>query len=535
MKLSSITTCLYKQGDSLLASIVGFLVIYLFTQHGGIGISPDSVAYISTARNIVEGDGFVLFDGKPLVAFPLLYPLFLASVMEITQTDILVCAPFLNGILFAIVIFLSGYIMSKFTAQSRIYKIVLLSVITLSPALIEVYSMLWSETLFILLSLVFFIAMHHYFSKTTFRSLLILSIVTAIAFDVRFAGVTLVAAGFVLIALNRDIHWRKRILHCIVFVIVGCSLVVANLIRNSLASVHATGPRQKGITPLTDNIAYSARILSEWSSLKGGNYILEVILCVAVILFFMWLFTLNWRKKGKYSTYENIVIVFFIVYVSFIIITSTLSRYEQINNRLLSPAFLPFLWGMSHKIPSLIKRVEQRKYKWQLSIFFAIVYGVVCAGYFSINADNYSFMKESGIPGYAEDDWKQSPTIEFLRKDSRYFQPDSMVYSNHSQAVYLYTNYAVDALPEKAYKNDVKMFMDEEPIILIWFNLEPNTDLLSIEDIKKQKNMKVLHSFSDGTIYELTNIHLDKGKHKYKKRKRIHYNIMTERVTKENI
>lgn len=532
MKLSFTRHFLYKHGDSLLASVVGFAIIYIFARHGGIGISPDSVAYISTARNFANGEGFALFDGNPLVAFPLFYPFFLASVMGITQVDILDCAPLLNATMFGIVIFLSGILMSRFTAQSRIYKVVLLSVISLSPALIEIYSMLWSETLFILLSLLFFLSMRSYLAKPNLAYLMLTAAVVAVAFDTRFVGITLVATGFVLIAFNRASSWRTRLLHTAVFSIASCSLVVANLIRNAMNSQHLTGPRQKGITPLSDNVAYSARIFSEWSSLKGVNYLLEIALCVGVMLFFAWLLYLNWRKEGKYQTYENVVLVFFIIYVSFIIVTSTISRYEQINNRLLSPAFLPFIWGMSHKIPSLIKRVEQKKYQWQLSIVFAIVYALVCVGYFSINADNYSFMKDSGIPGYTEDIWKESPTINYLKQHSTYFHPDSMVYSNHNQAVYLYTNYAVDMLPEKAYKSDVKMFMDESPIILIWFNLEPNTDLLSLQDIMKRKHLTVLHEFADGTIYKLTNI---EPKKKRKNKKRYRFNLLSQKVTQEAV
>lgn len=506
MRKSSFVRFLCKQGDSLLASFVGFIVIYLFTRHGGIGISPDSVAYISTARNLVAGNGFVFFDDQPLVAFPLFYPFFLSIVMTVTQTDILSCASILNGIMFATVIFLSGIMMSRFTTHSRIYKAIILVVIAISPALIEIYSMLWSETLFILLSIFFIFSIRRYLVHSDWWPLLLVAVVTAIAFDTRFAGLTLVACGFVLIVLNRSIQWRMRVMHAAVYVVIGCSLVVINLIRNALASDFATGPRQKGITPLSDNMFYSARILSQWSALKGGNYFLEIILCVLVILFFIWLFTLNWRKEGRYASYENVAVVFFIVYVSFIIVTSTISRYEQINNRLLSPAFLPFLWGMSHKIPTLIKRIEQKKYQWQLSAVFALIYGLVCVGYFSINADNYSFMKDSGIPGYTEDDWRQSPTIQFLKTNSVYFNPDSMVYSNHCQAVYLYTGHAVDAVPEKVYRHDVKEFQSESPIVLIWFNLEQNTDLLSLKDIRKHKEMTVLHSFTDGTIYLLTNM-----------------------------
>jgi hypothetical protein len=32
-----------KNADSLLAAAAGFIIIFLFTRHGGIGVEPDSV------------------------------------------------------------------------------------------------------------------------------------------------------------------------------------------------------------------------------------------------------------------------------------------------------------------------------------------------------------------------------------------------------------------------------------------------------------------------------------------------------------
>ena len=41
-----------KNIDSLVAAATGFFIIFLFTRHGGIGIEPDGVVYITTAENL---------------------------------------------------------------------------------------------------------------------------------------------------------------------------------------------------------------------------------------------------------------------------------------------------------------------------------------------------------------------------------------------------------------------------------------------------------------------------------------------------
>ena len=56
-------------------------------------------------------------------------------------------------------------------------------------------------------------------------------------------------------------------------------------------------------------------------------------------------------------------------------------------------------------------------------------------------------------------------------------------------------------LPERVYKDDVKEFIEESPIVLIWFLNDPNTDLLNLNEIRQHKILRPLHRFDDGVIY----------------------------------
>jgi hypothetical protein len=199
-----------KNIDSLIAAIVGFTIIMLYTNYGGIGISPDSIAYTSVARNFISGNGFTEFSGNPLVIFPLFYPFYLGLIMLVSQHDIVQGASIVNSLMFAAVIFLSGLLIEKFKYKTNWYKRILLIIITLSPSLIEIYTMLWSETLFILLILIFIHLFHRYFLTHTVLSLVIAAIVAAMAFNTRFAGITLIGTGCLLIFFDKNLRWRKK-------------------------------------------------------------------------------------------------------------------------------------------------------------------------------------------------------------------------------------------------------------------------------------------------------------------------------------
>ena len=320
--------------DSLAAALAGFIIIALFTKHSGIGISPDSIVYTSVARNLQTGKGLIDYSGTPLVDFPAFYPIFLFCISFVTRLDVIAFAPILNGVLFAAVIYTSGCIMEQLIHRSKLYKWLVLICIVMSPALIEVYSMLWSETLFIFLSLLFFIAIKNHLEQHTGKSLLFISIIAAIAFVTRYAGITFLAVGGLMILFDRNIDQIKKVIHFLLFGCIGVSLALINFIRNLLAAGLLAGARQKGITPLGKNIEYYGAVLYSWIGFQSTNHSLIFWGGIILSIIFIIIFLTRIIPYLHYASYENIALIFFIIYTSFIVLSSTFSRYETINSRL---------------------------------------------------------------------------------------------------------------------------------------------------------------------------------------------------------
>jgi hypothetical protein len=490
--------------DSLIAALAGFILVLLFTRHGGTGISPDSIAYTSAARNFIDGNGFTDYTGQPLVLFPLFYPFFLSVMMFVTQYDIISIAPFLNALLFATVIFVSGTIMNRFKYSTIWYKRIVLAIITVSPSLIEIYTMLWSETLFILLTLIFILYFQQYLQTHKTVSLIKAAIVAAIAFDTRYAGITLVATGCLLLLFDKNLNWKRKFTSASVFTLTGISLLSINLIRNATEQGLITGTRQKGVTPLINNIGYSGNVLSDWIAFRTDTHLFFEILAIGVMILFVVFFIRNIRHWKAYYTYENIAVAFFIVYVSFIVVSSTISRYEKINNRLLGPAFIAFVWISSCQLPKWQSYLPHRRLK-QIFILFSMGVAFLLIGsYVAINTNNLSWMKETGIPGYSEESWTNSHIVHYLQKHHEIFETDTIeIYSNHNQVVYFLTGYNTETVPERAYKKDVAEFTASNPCYLIWFLNDSNPNLLTLKDIRQLKHMKLLHGFRDGAIFLL--------------------------------
>ncbi len=93
----------------------------------------------------------------------------------------------------------------------------LLACIVLSPALQEVYSMLWSETIFLLLLLLFTIAIKKYLERPGMKWLIISAVLVSLACVNTVCGIVLVGIGLFLIFFEGKLSWGKRIQHCICF------------------------------------------------------------------------------------------------------------------------------------------------------------------------------------------------------------------------------------------------------------------------------------------------------------------------------
>src|ERR1700748_3433003 len=87
--------------DSLIAAIIGFYAIHLFTRYSGVGISPDSIMYDSTATNIQAHGSLITFNKTPLVFFPVFYPFFLGVIQFFSGVDPIRAGAVIDEFLFA--------------------------------------------------------------------------------------------------------------------------------------------------------------------------------------------------------------------------------------------------------------------------------------------------------------------------------------------------------------------------------------------------------------------------------------------------
>jgi hypothetical protein len=487
-----------KHWDALIASIVASAFIYFFTRHSGIGISPDSVNYESAATNIRDHFSFTDFNGLPLVDFPLGYPFFLAFASWTTGIAVLQLVPVLNCLLFSGVIIFTSLIIDGSQKGSHIYKAGVLALLACSPCLLEVYSMLWSETIFIFLILLFIVSLHKYLRSQSVFHLILVALIVAVAFVTRYAGVTLLVTGCFLLLFNSELVAAKKIKHLILFTLTGCSLVIINLVRNNSAAGHITGVREKAIRTVSDNFQQIGLTVSDWLPFLHGHETMASIIFIVILLSATCFLVYYLLQQQYFASYQNIVTCFFVVYAFFIIIIAGISRFEELTSRLLSPLYIPMLLTGSRWIIPVMQRSFRAK-RIIIALLALVVFAAFQYNHYRLNAEAWEGIKDAGIPGYTEDSWTQSPAVAFVKKNKEQFtQP---VYANANDAAYFLTGIHAKALPHKEIEQEKDAFLKQSSFYLVWFTDGENSDLVDIDFIRQHKKLVAVEELEGGAVY----------------------------------
>eukprot|EP01132_Coremiostelium_polycephalum_P022676 gene22675-26923_t len=410
------------------------------------------------------------YNLQPLIAFPVFYPMFLSVVMFISGTDIVVAAVFLNALMMALLILLSNHVIKRCQLKSAWYRRILLLLLVFSPALTEVYGMLWSETLLLLFS------------------------IAGLATTTRYAGITLTGTAGLMILFAPGFNIRKKLGHLFLFSIVSFAFLVLNLLRNHVLGKSLTGPRQFGHTPVMDNISYYGKVLCNWFPVFNEQYTTGVITGLSVCV-----------RRQQYSSQQNITAAFVVVYSIFIIGISTLSHFEGINNRLMVPVFIPVLLAVSYWIPfwlSGLKPLARKTGIVMLTLFLLLLQYKIIVHL----EEMYRDAVDNGIPGYTDNSWKNSSTANFLAAHPGFLNSGYKIYSNAHEAVYFNAGgLRADEIPQRVYKDYTEEFYKEGIHYVIWFNQIDDPELISLPDILKHRKLLQTYKFRDGRIFLLCN------------------------------
>ncbi len=498
--------CRREQVAHVLVLGSALFVLILHAARLGPGITPDSVAYASTARSIANSNSLVDFSGQPLTIFPPGLP-FLLGIFVKAGLNLQTICLVLNLMSAGATVWLV-YALSSEYFSSVFLGLAAAATFGLSVSTVSVYSMLWTEPVFCAMTLlILFLLMRALqYGNISIQRVWLISTLVSMATLFRYIGVILIPLTVAVVFFSLLRQLPRRALRAALWAITagGVSSVGFLLVayRNRTLGFGMMGPR------------YSSDFRPD-QVLAGGLYALGGFFIpnstpverffvglafIVVLLYGMW-------RMLRSGCSERIFLVAFIACYSLALVYSEMTTVlDPIDDRLLAPVFAPMILVMFGVLREIKEKMNVRK--GALRTRGADNAIVVCLVLFLVWTIRQSviFSLKSGREGIVlnQASYRESPLIKAISNEPA---SDDVASTNPELTYWISKRRPIGRIPRRDHYsppertrydftqlNHVKYFafFDEDIAAVSPEAIEEKTGL----------RLRLLGVFSDGRLYE---------------------------------
>ena len=294
----------------------GISMIVFTTSKWGIGISPDSAGYLAGAKNIINGKGTsLIYDSNGnllntwlpmtdnetyhLFPWPPLFPLIL-SIFGLMKLNLIQAGRWLNAVLFGANIFLITLIVRKYLKSFFLLVFAPIILIT-SKDMIQIHSTLWSEPLFIFLSLFGFVFLIDFLKNKKILFLLIASLFFSLAFFTRTMGISLIAVSAVAVLFYSELKIKNKIIYSAISILIEFLPFLIWTLKNKFT--YGNSPAELIFHPL--ELSSYSRVMDTISlwvmTYKTSSKIRIILLTVLIIVIISIASFIAFKNKKRYG------------------------------------------------------------------------------------------------------------------------------------------------------------------------------------------------------------------------------------------
>lgn len=415
----------------------------------GIGVTPDSVIYLSAADRLVAGKGLTpigfhvvpaMPSGQSLTIFAPGYSLALASTTLFTS-DRLTGAKYLHSLLFAANVFVLGLII--YISSGSVWPaLCAMGLFQTSYRLLSVYTMVRAEPLFIFFLLCTLLGAVFYTRKPRLWLLLACGSTAAAALLTRYAAVAILLPLVLIVLLQKDPSHR-RVKRAVLVAGVALLPILGWVIRNRLVAGSSTARAFAfHFIGLVEVKVFVESLMLLFTSYRLPGLVKSLIVTIAAIfvIYALWM-----GLRGQTGPANRCVRFFSAVMVaSYLIFLAAYNSFADPAVDLGPRVALPvYVFGMI-LVFSLVE--WQSEVGHRRILFWCVILASLIL--FSANVRPASFWvsyRHREGEGFTSRAWKDSETVKFVKA----LPSQMVVYSNAADACYLFTNREAVRLPAK--------------------------------------------------------------------------------------
>lgn len=524
--------------------------VVLWVVPGKLFVSPDSTQYLSAARNLLAGNGLAAYwwSGRPepLTHFPPLYP-FILSLLARVGFDLEQAALWLNIVALATIVWQSSGLAGLLAGGHAVQRARVMAVCALAVGLahdvIYVSVMLFTEPLFIALSLCALSALGRWLASTTEdaaradgRTIAWSGVCCGLALLTRFVGPALIATCVLAIVMNNRKHILERLRPAAFFTLIAGAPLSAWLAYNQLRDLKVSNRDLVWHTVSLGELKFGMLTVSHWLSpfipWAPARFLLLALggLCLAGLTVSLWhvglrdlfrpvsvndlLTSRTSDERGPSRSMAVVAMLFVVAYAGLLITSiSVVDKSTPLDLRILSP-LLPIAILLAVALVALLARSRSDSPGWPSRV--ARISGATLGGVYLVSQ---GFALVVWAPPARSDGLGLNATADaapaVLAKAGA-LPREAVIYSNMPDLIYYFTGRVVyglpwrhsptSLLPNPNYATELSNLSHRlAPTYVVIFDRGADrTYVATVEEVGRQQHFATLDSMPGGYVGRVT-------------------------------
>lgn len=486
----------------------------------GPGLTQDSVGYLATGVNFARSDGLRMLADQELTIFPPGLPL-IAALGEAIGLGAEPTLRIVSILSFGAMVFLGNRLLRQ-TVDHIGVVVGATTLLAVSPTLLGISKMAWSEPPFIVIVLLWLTMLSGVWRRHSVSAsdLAALCALCWAAFLLRYIGMALIAvSGLTLLAVDRPITMRSfsRVAG---FGAAAMAVPLGVMLRNRAADGTILGNRLESHDSIREVVARTAATIGGWLVPIGGLSSRTLALTAMGAAAAVAIGVVTLRPEGSDAIDDGghevggftslvVPVLFIVVYVGYLTGAALSTSFEPTNSRYLSPVYIPSVVLAAVALVGVLRRLSSARWRrliGALAVTFVGAQAMVSIGDARDDAAD-------GI-GFNSRGWSESG-VASAASDLIARSGDAVVYSNHPNALWAATRMQpIHFAPRDVgfrgapVRGELDAFAErvsctEADSYLVVFLLGDDR-VMRLAEIRQAVDVRPVATADDGAIFEVT-------------------------------
>jgi len=473
----------------------------------GVGVSPDSTAFIGTARRWLQQMHVAGINGpiSRSTYFGPLYPLSLTIGSAITRLDPRVVARWLNVVAFPANLLLAGMMVRRAVPAAKLAPVVAALVILTSIPILTIHTMAWTEPAFLCLFLIDVAAVDRYLRRPTRFGLALIACVSAACVLQRFAGLSCIAMSAIALFAWGSGTRLTRVRAAAIVAAASLLPLWAWIVSSADHRSFYFHPAALTKSPMAIDVA------AQWIVPSIGGVFVRSRAIVVVLIALLISGALYANRRSAFNRIRLVSASYVLrllgLFVGCYVATLALSlmvwdAQVDINPRMLAPLELAAIVALAALL-SRARRVGP----------IPIVLGLVWLSFRTVDAAAWVARTHRDGQWYASRLWQQSPTMQWILT----LRPDAVIVTNGDDAVGAVIDRRARRLPDRLnpgttvpnpdYAQELAALHARlragNGVIVLFDRLRDRTYIPDENELSKVWKLSRIAEFPDGVVYRL--------------------------------